>query len=44
MIYFKINENYNLILNKICLVLNVKLYIRERISKKNFYYIIRVEN
>ena len=44
MIYPKTNENYNLILNKICLALNVKLHIRERISKKNSYYIIRIEN
>lgn len=44
MIYPKTNENYNFILNKICLALNVKLQIRERISKKNSYYIIRLEN
>lgn len=44
MFYPKTNENYNRILNKICLSLNVKLHIRERISKKNSYYIIRVEN
>ena len=44
MIYPKTNENYNLILNKICLALNVKLHIRERINKKNSYYIIRLEN
>ena len=43
MIYPKTNENYNLILNKICLALFVKLHIRERISKKNSYYIIRLE-
>ena len=44
MIYPKTNENYNIILHKICLALGVKLHIRERISKKNSYYIIRVEN
>ena len=44
MIYPKTNENYNSILNKICLALNVKLQIRERVSKKNSYYIIRLEN
>ena len=44
MVYPKTNENYNSILNKICLALNVKLHIRERISKKNSYYIIRLEN
>ena len=44
MIYPKTNENYNSILNKICLALNVKLHIRERINKKNSYYIIRLEN
>jgi hypothetical protein len=43
-IYPKTNESYNLILNKICLALNVKLHIRERISKKKSYYIIRLEN
>ena len=42
MIYPKTNENYNSILNKICLALNVKLQIR--VSKKNSYYIIRLEN
>jgi len=44
MIYPKTNENYNLILNKICLALNVKLNTRIRENKKNSYYIIRVEN
>ena len=54
MIYPKTNESYNLILNKICLALNVKLHsrIRENASPtlrgpgrvKNSYYIIRVEN
>ena len=44
MIYPKTNENYNIILHKICLALGVKLHIRERISKKNSYYIIRLEN
>ena len=44
MIYPKTNENYNTILNKICLAFGVKLNIRERISKKNSYYIIKLEN
>ena len=44
MIYPKTLENYNLILNKICLSLNVKLYTRTRKILKNSYYIIRVEN
>ncbi|OAX30659.1 homing endonuclease, partial [Rhizopogon vinicolor AM-OR11-026] len=44
MIYPKTNENYNMILNKICLSLKIKLHIRKRISIKNSYYIIRVEN
>ena len=44
MIYPKTNENYNFLLNKICLALNVKLNTRIRENKKNSYYIIRVEN
>jgi LAGLIDADG endonuclease len=44
MIYPKTNENYKIILNKICLALNVNLNIRKRKDKKNSYYIIRVEN
>ena len=54
MIYPKTQESYNLILNKICLALNVKLHsrIRENASPtlrgpgrvKNSYYIIRLEN
>ena len=44
MIYPKTNENYNLILNKICVALNVKLQSRIRENKKISYYIIRVEN
>lgn len=48
MIYPKTNENYNFILNKICVALNVKLYskIREgsESKSKDSYYIIRVEN
>ena len=44
MIYPKTNENYNLILNKICVALNVKLQSRIRDNKKISYYIIRVEN
>lgn len=40
MIYPKTNESYNFILDKICLALNVKLHIRERINKKKIilYY------
>jgi hypothetical protein len=44
MIYPKTQENYNIILDQICLFLNVKLHIRNRINKKNSYYIIKVEN
>ena len=44
MIYPKTQESYNLILNKICSSLNVKLYTRIRKNYKNSYYIIRVEN
>ena len=44
MIYPKTNENYNFILNKICLALNVKLQSRIREGQKDSYYIIRVEN
>jgi LAGLIDADG endonuclease len=44
MIYPKTGENYNFLLNKFCLALNVKLNIRIRENKKNSYYIIRVEN
>nr|YP_009517196.1 LAGLIDADG homing endonuclease [Blastosporella zonata]AYE93113.1 LAGLIDADG homing endonuclease [Blastosporella zonata] len=44
MIYPKTNESYNLILNKICLALTVKLQTRIRLNIKNSYYIIRVEN
>ena len=44
MIYPKTNENYNFILNKICLALNVKLHSKIRDSQKDSYYIIRVEN
>ena len=44
MIYPKTDESYNFLLNKICLALNVKLHSRIRKSKKNSYYIIRVEN
>ena len=44
MIYPRTKESYNFILNKICLALNIKLHIRERISIKNSYYVIRLEN
>jgi hypothetical protein len=44
MIYPKTGENYNLVLNKICLALNVKLSIRTRENLKNSYLGIRVEN
>jgi len=48
MIYPKTNESYHLILNKICLALNLKLNSRirkDRINQKNnSYYIIKVEN
>lgn len=44
MIYPKTNESYKFILTSICLALSVNLNIRIRKDKKNFYYIIRVEN
>ena len=44
MIYPKTKENFDLILNQICLFLNVKLFTRTKGSSKNSYYIIRVEN
>ena len=44
MIYPITKESYNFILNKICLALNIKLHIRERISIKNSYYVLRLEN
>jgi hypothetical protein len=44
MIYPKTGESYYTVLNEICLFLNVKLSIRDRLNYKNSYYIIRVEN
>ena len=44
MIYPKTKENYYIILNKICLFLNIKLAVRNRLNYKHSYYIIRVEN
>ena len=44
MIYPKTKESYFKILNNICIFLNVKLSVRNRIDKKNSYYQIRVEN
>lgn len=44
MIYPKTGESYYTILNNICLFLNVKLSVRNRLTKKNSYYQIRVEN
>jgi len=39
MIYPKTNKNYNFILNKICLTLNVKLYSKLK-KKKNILIIL----
>lgn len=44
MIYPKTGESYYTLLNKICLFLNVKLSLRNRLNYKNSYYQIRVEN
>lgn len=47
MIFPKILESFQPILNQICLFLNVKLAILlrpKRLSYKNSYYIVRVEN
>lgn len=44
MIYPKTGESYYTILNNICLFLNVKLSLRNRLNYKNSYYHIRVEN
>ena len=44
MIYPKTGESYYTILNNICIFLNVKLSVRNRLNKKNSYYQIRVEN
>jgi len=44
MIYPKTNESYKIILDQICLFLNVKLAIRNRLNYKNSYYIIKIEN
>lgn len=44
MIYPKTGESYYTILNNICIFLNVKISVRNRLDKKNSYYQIRVEN
>lgn len=44
MIYPKTRESYYTILNNICMFLNVKLSLRNRLNYKNSYYHIRVEN
>jgi hypothetical protein len=44
MIYPKTNLSYKIILEKIAVLLNAKLAIRDRINYKNSYFIIRVEN
>lgn len=44
MIYPKTLESYEPVMGQICLFLNVKLFVRARVDKKNSYYIIRVEN
>ena len=44
MIYPKTGESYYTILKNICIFLNVKLSVRNRLTKKNSYYQIRVEN
>jgi LAGLIDADG endonuclease len=44
MIYPKTQESFKPILDQICLFLNVKLIIRNRVNNKNSYYIIKIEN
>ena len=43
-IYPKTQKSYYNILNQISLFLKIKLVIRNRVNKKNSYYIIKVEN
>ena len=43
MIYPKTNENYNFILNKICLTLNVKLHSRLRKGKKILIILLKLK-
>jgi hypothetical protein len=44
MIYPKTQESFKPILDQICLFLNIKLIIRNRLNYKNSYYIIKIEN